>query len=205
MRSCAKIAASDLNRPSCIQLAGSLREHGTATCPLWLAGQRHHRRAKDSMRTSASFSPCRTYRYELWREWAGGTDYVVFVGLNPSTADEAEDDATIRRCIGFAKAWGYGALCVANLFAYCTRWPQVMKAAPDPVGPDNNQRLLTTAAQAAVVVAAWGTEGTHLGRDAEVRELLPRLHCLRLTKHGHPAHPLYLPKALQPVRWEAAR
>lgn len=157
------------------------------------------------MRTSASFSPCRTYRYELWREWAGGTGYVMFVGLNPSTADETEDDATIRRCIGYAKAWGYGALCMTNLFAYCTRWPQVMKAAPEPVGPDNNQRLLTTAAEAAVVVAAWGTEGTHLGRDDQVRALLPNLHCLRLTKHGHPAHPLYLPKVLQPVRWKAAR
>ncbi len=159
-------------------------------------------RAKDCMRTSATFSPCRTYRYELWREWLGGTGYVVFVGLNPSTADETEDDPTIRRCIGYAKAWGYGALCMTNLFAYCTRWPQVMKAAPDPVGPENNKRLLTAAADAAVVVAAWGTEGTHLGRDAEVRALLPNLHFLRLTKNGHPAHPLYLPKALQPVRWE---
>lgn len=94
---------------------------------------------------------------------------------------------------------------MTNLFAYCTRWPPVMKAAPDPVGPDNNQRLLTTAAQAAVVVAAWGTEGTHLGRDAQVRALVPNLHCLRLTKHGYPAHPLYLPKVLQPVRWAAER
>lgn len=144
------------------------------------------------------FSPCRTYRYTLWREWIGGEGYAMFVGLNPSTADETQDDPTIRRCIAFAKAWGYGGVCMTNLFAYRATLPEVMKATSDPVGPDNDEYLRALAADAGVVVAAWGANGTHKGRDAEVRKLLPELHCLALTKDGHPGHPLYLRKTLTP-------
>ena len=122
----------------------------------------------------------------------------MFVGLNPSTADETQDDPTIRRCIAFAKAWGYGGVCMTNLFAYRATLPEVMKATSDPVGPDNDEYLRALAADAGVVVAAWGANGTHKGRDAEVRKLLPELHCLALTKDGHPGHPLYLRKTLTP-------
>lgn len=153
------------------------------------------------MRSTALFSSCRIYRYDLWREWIGGDGYAMFVGLNPSTADESKDDPTIRRCIAFAKSWGFGALCMTNLFAYRATLPEVMKAAHDPVGPDNNQRLFEAAQHAGVIVAAWGTDGAHLGRAATVRLMLPRLHYLRMTKFGHPGHPLYLPKTLSPIAW----
>ena len=145
-------------------------------------------------------SPCRTYRYSLWREFddVANQDYAMFIGLNPSTADEVNDDATITRCIAFAKSWGYGALCMVNLFAYRATVPADMLAAVDPVGPDNDAQLVELARNAGVVVAAWGTNGTHLGRDQAVREMIPNLHCLRKTKHGHPGHPLYLPKNLVP-------
>jgi hypothetical protein len=148
------------------------------------------------------FSPCRIYRYALWREWIGGDGYVMFVGLNPSTADEILDDQTIRRCIAFAKAWGYGGLYMTNLFAFRATKPKDMKVVDDPIGPENDLYLMALAEEAGVIVAAWGANGTHRGRDAEVRRLLPTLHCLSLTKDGHPGHPLYLLKTLTPVPME---
>lgn len=147
------------------------------------------------------FSPCRTYRYTLWREFDVPVNdgYVMFIGLNPSTADEVNDDPTIRRCIEFAKSWGYSALCMTNLFAFRATKPVEMIAAADPVGPDNDTYLIDLARNAGVVVAAWGTHGTHLGRDVTVRTLVPNLHCLKKTINGHPGHPLYLRADLVPV------
>jgi len=156
-----------------------------------------------TMKSSAEFSPCRQYRYALWRHWTvapGSQDkgYVMFVGLNPSTADESNDDPTIRRCIAYAKDWGYSGLCMVNLFAFRATQPADMLSAEDPVGPENDSKLRQLADGAAVVVAAWGVHGTHLGRDEVVKAMLPRLHYLRLTKLKHPGHPLYLPKTLTP-------
>ena len=139
------------------------------------------------------FSPCRSYRYTLWREWEGkNDDYVMFIGLNPSTADETFNDPTIRRCIGFAKNWGYGALCMTNLFAFRATKPAVMKMNPDPIGMENDEWLLKMAQEAGTLVAAWGAQGAHLRRDFEVKSLLKDLHCLGMTKGGHPKHPLYV-------------
>jgi hypothetical protein len=107
----------------------------------------------------------------------------------------------IRRCIAFARAWGYGAMCMANLFAYRATQPADMLAQDDPVGPENDAYLRRLAAEAGVVVAAWGTHGTHGGRHNAVRAMMPGLHYLRLTKDGHPGHPLYLPASLRPVEW----
>lgn len=154
------------------------------------------------MRRGALFSPCRKYRYALFRAWEPAKGFVMFVGLNPSTADETVDDPTIRRCIAFAQAWGYGGLCMANLFAFRATEPADMKKAPDPVGPENDGYLQSLSLAADVVVAAWGVHGTHRGRDTQVRAMLPNLHYLRLTKDGHPGHPLYLPASLRPVAWE---
>ena len=156
---------------------------------------------------SAAFSPCRRYRYSLWRNWRGllpnANGYAMFVGLNPSTADETNDDPTVSRCIAFAQAWGYEGLCMTNAFAYRATYPSDMMAVDDPVGPDNDRTLVDLAETAGVVVAAWGVHGSHLGRDIAVRALFKRLHVLRLTKNGHPAHPLYLPGSLVPVPWTA--
>ncbi len=153
------------------------------------------------MKRQTIFSPCRNYRYVLWREWdTVSPAYAMFVGLNPSTADERSDDPTIRRCVGYAKQWGYGALCMTNLFAYRATDPKVMKAHPSPVGRDNDQWLKKAAKDAAIVVAAWGVEGEHLHRDhAVIRLLGNELTCLGLTKRGQPAHPLYLTKNRKPI------
>lgn len=164
---------------------------------------------------SAVFSPCRRYRYALCRRmsadghgiWFPGgllpeRDYVAFIGLNPSTADEMKDDPTIRRCCGFAKAWGFNAIVMLNLFAFRATDPKDMKAAADPVGPENDMVLTALAARAALVVAAWGNNGLHRMRGVEVCRLIRPLHCLRLTSLGDPAHPLRLPRHLTPVPWD---
>ena len=148
----------------------------------------------------AAITDCGRYRYALGRHWDEALPPVVFIGLNPSTADAEQDDPTIRRCIGFAKAWGFGGLVMLNLFAYRATQPADMMAAADPVGPQSDH-YLTTLASRATVVAAWGANGTFRQRGEAVRAMLPRLHYLRLTKGGQPQHPLYLPGDLRPVLW----
>lgn len=157
------------------------------------------------MGSGAEFSPCRRYRYTLWRHWTGaseaGRGYAMFIGLNPSTADEVRDDPTVRRCVGFARAWGFDALCMTNLFAYRATDPKQMLAEDDPVGRDNDQHLAVVAARARIVVAAWGAHGTHRDRHLRVKAMLPDLHYLKLTKAGQPGHPLYLRGDLRPLPW----
>jgi hypothetical protein len=113
------------------------------------------------------------------------------------------DDPTIRRCVDFARRWGYGALCMTNLFAYRATEPARMKAHPTPIGDDNDRWLKRLARHARVVIAAWGVHGSFMARDQAVRGLLTcKLSCLALTKGGHPQHPLYLKHTLVPRLWE---
>lgn len=154
----------------------------------------------EQMERGATISSCGRYRYALWRKWKPGP-MCVFVGLNPSTADAQLDDPTIRRCIGFAQGWGFSGLMMLNLFAYRATNPADMKAATDPIGPDNDDALRYASYNTTMVIAAWGANGTFKGRDQQVREMLPRLHYLHLTKDGHPGHPLYLPGSLRPKLW----
>lgn len=126
----------------------------------------------------------------------------MWIGLNPSTADDTLDDPTIRRCMGFTKRWGYLTMCMTNLFAYRATLPKDMKCQPYPIGQDNDQWLAATARDAALIIACWGTHGQHMARDAEVWKLLDGIKCLRLTKDGHPEHPLYLPYTLTPIPYE---
>ena len=149
----------------------------------------------------AVLSPCRRYRYALSRVWDADKPYALFIGLNPSTADEALDDHTIRRCIGFAKSWGYGGLVMANLFAYRATEPEEMKKQDDPLGEENDYWVVELARYAGVVIAAWGNEGSFRQRSAHVRSLIPELYYLKLNKSGEPAHPLYLKSTLTPALW----
>ena len=148
----------------------------------------------------AEFSKDRIYRYTLWRIWEK-TDYVMFIGLNPSTADETKDDPTIRRCIGFARDWGFGGLCMVNIFAYRATLPEKMKKVADPIGPMNDYYIALCSMRSELNIAAWGVHGIHKGRDEEIRDLLPSLCHLGLTKVGRPRHPLYLAKTTRPVPW----
>lgn len=154
---------------------------------------------------SATFSPCRRYRYALWRSWDDSLPRVLFVGLNPSTADERRNDPTIRRCIGFARGWGYGGCAVANLFAFRATYPADLKRADDPVGPDNDAWLLKLAGEAGLIVAAWGNDGAWRDRSAQVSAVLPEMHCLDRNRTGEPAHPLYQRADRVPLPWGAIR
>ncbi len=144
----------------------------------------------------AVFDATGQYRYHLWRAWDDGRPRVAFVLLNPARADATSGDPTLRRCLGFARAWGYGRLDVVNLFAYRTPFPAVLRRAPDPVGRDNDAVLVEITRQADLVVVGWGNGGRWLGRDLAVRRLLGRreVACLGLTRLGQPRHPLYLPR-----------
>jgi hypothetical protein len=151
------------------------------------------------MRRGATFDDSGAYRYALWRRWQPGGLRVAFVMLNPSTADSSIDDPTIRRCIGFAKDWGYHALTVVNLFGFRTPSPRELAAASDPIGADNDRYLVRAAREASEVVVAWGIHGALRGRAATVVPMLERvatdkLVCLGRTLGGHPRHPLYLRK-----------
>ncbi|MDX1418627.1 MAG: DUF1643 domain-containing protein [Rubricoccaceae bacterium] len=151
----------------------------------------------------AEFSRCGRYRYLLTRTWDPARERVVFIGLNPSTADATRDDPTIRRIVGFARRWGAGGVDVLNLFAYRATDPRAMKAAADPVGPENDRYLAAYAGCAAVTVAAWGVHGAHRGRAEAVAAWLGDLRCLGTTRAGHPRHPLYLRRNTPLQRWTA--
>jgi hypothetical protein len=167
--------------------------------------------------TGATFSDCRVYRYALWRRWTDsrvvdldetdrGPDFskmVAFIGLNPSTADETEDDPTIRRCIGFAKRWGFDGMCMLNLFALRATDPNEMKRHPDPVGPDNDECLRRGVHLFSKTVACWGVHGSHRNRHYGILGLfgLAQLWHLGLTQAKQPKHPLYLRSDTNLVRW----
>jgi hypothetical protein len=88
---------------------------------------------------------------------------------------------------------------MTNIFAYRATDPREMKTQRDPVGTENNRWLTQVAYCSQLRVAAWGTHGSYRGRDREVLELLPDLHCLGVNKDGSPKHPLYLRKDLKPI------
>ena len=146
---------------------------------------------------TANFSSCRKYRYSLSRIWDKQKKFVLFIGLNPSTADEEVDDPTIRRCSGYAQKWGYGGLIMVNLFAYRTTLPSNLKKVKYPVGRDNDKYIVKLSKKADITVAAWGNNGILYRRDKQVLSLVPSLMCLKVNKSGQPAHPLYLNKDLK--------
>jgi hypothetical protein len=145
--------------------------------------------------TGAVFSPCRRYRYRLWRHWGSGPTMAV-IGLNPSTADETKNDPTITRIIGFAKREGCGRLEMLNLFAWRSPYPEDLYKPADPVGPDNDDAILGTCMTAEVVVGAWGAEKIAKARAEHVRAMLAdaelEVRCFGTTLSGAPRHPLYL-------------
>lgn len=163
---------------------------------------------------SAIFSPCRTWRYTLTRMLADdesapfGT--AMFIGLNPSTADEVQDDPTVRRMIGFATRWGYRRLIVCNAFAYRATDPKKLRGLSRiaAIGPENNRYLIQESRRADLVVAAWGAGGSLLDRSQEIVRMMNaeqvRLHALGFTepkfpKRPEPRHPLYMRADVKPT------
>lgn len=157
---------------------------------------------------NAVISDCGKYRYVLTRQVGPGARTATFVMLNPSTADAAQDDPTIRRCSGFARQWDCGRLVVLNLFAFRATDPKDLKRASDPVGPDNEawfrrQMQSLPAETRGPVVCGWGVHGDHLGQDQVALGWLDDLGitpvALGLTSYGFPKHPLYVPYSAELV------
>ena len=154
----------------------------------------------------ATYSDCERYRFDLTRVWDPAGGRVTFAMLNPSTATEVANDPTVERCERRARALGYGAFRVVNIFAWRATDPREMRAQADPVGnPWNDAAIVAAAEWAEATVCAWGTHGAHLDRGPQVERLLratgrPLFH-LGLSKAGHPKHPLYIGYAVRPLPW----
>lgn len=153
----------------------------------------------------ATFSPCRRYRYRLWRTWGVGAldgGRLLFVMLNPSTADAEVFDPTVRRCFGYAQAWGYSHLEVVNLYALRSTDPKGLWAVDDPVGPQNDEHIALSLLAADLVICAWGVNA-RADRVERFSQLAPEVErrCLGVTKAGAPRHPLYLRKDAKHERW----
>lgn len=154
---------------------------------------------------TASISPCKRYRYALGRHWDRSLGYATFIGLNPSTANAEQDDPTIRRCICFARDWGYGGIEMCNLFDWRATDPKTLprQNLSLAVSYMNDVCLRVRVHSAKEVIACWGSVPWAQSRIEEVfRNVFSndkRWNCLRFTKNGFPGHPLYVPKSTKPI------
>jgi len=155
---------------------------------------------------TAVFSDCQQYRYELREIWNPARPLVLWLLMNPSVACLDFADPTLRRTGNFARAWGYGGQLVANVHAYRATDKMRLLEVADPVGPENDRRILAMATEAETVVLAYGQPPKALRRrGAEIVALLRHhkgLSHLRLAKDGTPVHPLYLPESLRPIPYQ---
>jgi len=147
---------------------------------------------------NAVISDCEKYRYTLYRKWDKSKPIIMFLMLNPSTADATFDDPTIRRCIGFAKSWGYGGLFVGNLFAYRATNPKSLFLTDNPIGKNNEEFIGTMARLSQKIVCAWGNSAIVkklLKKHPNYKPLLGlgnNTYYIDLSNDGTPKHPLYL-------------
>ena len=150
--------------------------------------------------TRCNFSKSKLYRYSLKRAWAtDSNNQVLFIGLNPSTADSQFDDPTIRRCVKFAICWGFNSLEVVNLFAFRATDPIDLFNEESPIGRYNDDWIKRAHNRSKLTVACWGSAGMYKGRSSKVAKYLENLFCIRKNKDNSPAHPLYLNSKLSPI------
>lgn len=156
--------------------------------------------------SGARFSECRKYRYTLWRHWDDTKPPALFVMLNPSTADDVDNDATVERCQRRALAMQFGGLRVANIFAYRSTDPDALYGLADPVGPENDVAIVEATQGAGIIVCGWGAHGKLHGRGEAVLALLRRAgatpHYLILNADDTPRHPLYVAYSVAPVPFD---
>ncbi len=155
------------------------------------------------MKTDAILSEDRKYRYVLSRIWDESKPTVMIIGLNPSTADETENDPTIVRCIDFAKSWGYGGVYMLNLFGFRATQPKDMFNTKEPIGNENDKYIYEYSKICDKVICAWGNDGDYKNRSKEILSKIENLYYLKLNKTGEPAHPLYLKGDLIPIKFES--
>jgi len=166
-------------------------------------------RPTSSIPGRAIIDATRKYRYSLEREWETGDGTMLVVMLNPSTADAEKDDPTIRKCVTWARRWGFRHLEVANVFAYRSTDANALGTVDDPVGAENDSYLERAAARASRIVVAWGSKRHHQKRIQHVLSLLRRhgeLWCVGTNADGSPKHPLYVGNAatLRPFYWSSS-
>jgi hypothetical protein len=151
----------------------------------------------------ALVSDCGTWRYWLSRRLSMGERAIAFVGLNPSTADAVQDDPTIRREVDYARRWGFDWYFKANLYAYRSTNPDVLKTLTEPesIGPENAEALAWVTQKAELVICAWGSEPLTPAAECVAKRLMGLSHAryLKRNQDGMPAHPLYLKKTLVPL------
>lgn len=159
--------------------------------------------------TDAILSDCEKYRYELKRIWDDNKPKAMFIMLNPSKADAEQDDPTIRRCINYAKDWGYGGIYVGNLFAFRATNPQNLLQTENPIGADNITHLEAMQQECEIIICAWGNEdivkkiiSKHDPTYNPLKHINSKLHYLELSNAGTPKHPLYLRKDLKPIKYK---
>jgi hypothetical protein len=154
------------------------------------------------------------HRYSLIRRWDANKPAVTFIGLNPSRADAVKNDATIIRCINFAKGFGFGMLYFANLYSF--RTPYVfrnqLEAAPQIEGEKweplfenlsiaynevTDIYLRSMISNSEKVVCAWGSWNFIDERAKRVLAMIKKPYCFGINKNGKPKHPLYLSNTTQ--------
>lgn len=145
--------------------------------------------------SGAVFDHTRSYRFLLWRFW-DERPRMLFVGLNPSTANELNEDPTIRRLCGFAQKWGYGGLYACNLYAYISSIPEVLDRV-EAIHKGNYPAIKMATSLSNLTVVGWGDGIKHVPNGHTVakhvrEEYLNSPMCFGLTKEGNPKHPLYL-------------
>ena len=140
----------------------------------------------------AIFSEDRKYRFVLWRIWNDELPKVMFIGLNPSTANEDKNDPTIRRIISLSRNLGFGGVYMLNLFTFVTPHPEELKKCENPLKLADYY-LSEYGNKSNLIVAAWGTFPEVQDRSKHIMAMFPNLHCLALNQNGSPRHPLYVP------------
>jgi hypothetical protein len=160
------------------------------------------------MLKTAKLSDCQKYRFSLIRVWDESKPTILFIGLNPSTADAEKDDPTIKKLITYTKAWGYGGFEIVNLFAFRSSDPKYLiglNSTPIAVGSGNANYLKQAASNHTMIVCMWGNQAKEISET--ITELWAQYfkgrgaHCFKLNRDGSPAHPLYLPGTCKPIKF----
>ncbi|MFK8137968.1 MAG: DUF1643 domain-containing protein [Bdellovibrionales bacterium] len=158
-----------------------------------------------ALKSSANYSKCKKYRYLLKREFPSGEGRIVFIMLNPSTADIKHNDPTIYRCEDRAIRMGFKEMHIVNLFAFRSTLPENLLKAKDPFGPGNKRAILKSIKDSDLVLCAWGNHGSYKDASKEfknwVSDLDVNFKIFKLNKNGEPAHPLYQPKSARLKKW----
>ena len=163
-----------------------------------------------SYRVHSVIDDSKTYRYQFSCEWGDGGRYVTFIMLNPSIGNQDQPDPTLRKCISYAKKWGYDGIKVANLFAYISTDPSRLREVDDPIGPDNDRHILEMMKDSEQVIVAWGAGIPRPHGIQRIQEVLHLLreqdsYCLERTVDGkYPKHPLFLRGDLVPTVFQKA-